>query len=174
MNKFIIIMQGGKFMKFKSFLSKKFLLILLTVFLLLIFLIITIANLNNVFLTNLTINILSIIFTIFLFLLLFKTLLYSHINSKKFIVKSFAVLYILIGMFFYFNENPQYILNKNTKKMFAVVNDGPFQVWVEYYDYTNPFFVHKENLRFIEFYGGGSYDPIKNPNSEPKGINYIN
>lgn len=166
-------MQGGEFMKFKSFLSKKFLFILLTIFLLLIFLIITIANLNNVFITNITINILSIIFTIFLFLLLFRILLCSRINSTKFIVKSFSILYILIGMFFYFNENPQYVINKNTKKMFAVVNNGPLQVWVEYYDYTNPFFVHKENLKFIEFYGG-AYDPIKNPNAEPRGIDYIN
>lgn len=129
-------------MKFKPFLSIKFIkiiTILSTVLLLLILLIIKIANLSNVFLTNLTINILSIIFTIFLFLLLFRISLCSRINSTKFIVKSFVVLYILIGIFFYFNENPEYVLNKNNKKMFALVNDDPFQVLVEYYDYTNPF-----------------------------------
>ena len=65
-------------------------------------------------------------------------------------------------------------LIKILKKMFVIVNNGPLQVWVEYYHYTNPFFVHKENLKFIEFYGGGSYDPIKNPNSELRGIDYMN
>lgn len=148
--------------------------ILLIVPMILVLLIVILSYVKNIFFTNLSINILAIIFTIALFLLMSKVFINSNKNSTKILVKVFIVFYIIIGGLCYFTESPEYVIEKNGKKMFAIVNDGPFQVSIDYYKDGNYFFYKRENLEFIEFYGGGSFDPIKNPKfNKVQGISYI-
>lgn len=128
---------------------------------------------KDILLTNLSINILSIVFTIDLFLLISKVFINSNKGYMRCLIKVFVVGYIIIGGLFYFTESPEYVIEKNGKKMLAVVDNGLFKVSVYYYKDGNYFFYKGDNLEFIEFYSG-SLDPIKNPEEgERRGICYI-
>lgn len=149
--------------------------IVLIIPIILIVILVLLVDFKDILFTNLSINIIFIIFTINLFLLISKVVMNSNKESTRTLFKTFMVVYIVIGGFFYFTERPQYVIEKDGKKMFAIVNDGPMQVWVEYYKGKNLFFYKREDLKFIEFYGGGAYDPIKNPNGkEVRGRSYVN
>lgn len=147
--------------------------IVLIIPIILIVILVIVVAFKDILFTNLSINILSILFTIALFLLMSKVFINTNKDFTKFLIKVFVVIYIVIGGVCYFTESPEYVIEKNGKKMLAVVEHGLFKVSVNYYKDGNYFFYKRNNLEFIEFYVG-SLDPIKNPeDSERRGISYI-
>ena len=73
--------------------------------------------------------------------------------------------YIFIGFVLYAFTDPEHIVEKNGKKMVAIVNSF-LQVRVGYYDYINPF-VRDNKLRIYEDYGNGGYDPFDSNEYNP-------
>ncbi|MDQ0150304.1 hypothetical protein ACFO6R_10905 [Eubacterium multiforme] len=145
-------------------------------------------RLNNLMFTNISINLIASIFTVLLFSLLVQIIMYLykfvHKRNKKlyleiiaglgiFLVVASMVMYLMIGFIFFAFEGPEYTVEKDGKKMVAYVNSFT-HVYVEYYDYINPF-VHGNKIKIGEDYGAGGYDPFKSKEKVmSKRITYYN
>lgn len=145
-------------------------------------------RLSNLILTNISINLMAGILTILLFSLLVQIIihLYKFVHKRNkelylkiiaglgiFLVVASMVMYLMIGFIFFAFEGPEYTVEKDGKKMVAYVNSFT-HVYVEYYDYINPF-VHGNKIKIGEDYGAGGYDPFKSEEKVmPKRITYYN
>lgn len=126
---------------------------------------------NFVFASIFTILVFSILIQIIIFL--YKIMHKSNDKTSTRILCKIGILlivlsigsYIFIGFVLYAFTDPEHIVEKNGKKMVAIVNSF-LQVRVGYYDYINPF-VRDNKLRIYEDYGNGGYDPFDSKEYNP-------
>lgn len=70
------------------------------------------------------------------------------------------VISVIYGpLFLAFSYKPEHVVEKEGKKMVAYVNSF-LDVFVDYYDYVNPF-VRGSQVRIDEWLGSGGYDPFE-------------
>ncbi|MDQ0150026.1 hypothetical protein ACFO6R_08415 [Eubacterium multiforme] len=126
---------------------------------------------NFIFVSIFTILVFSILIQIIIFL--YKIMRKSNDKTSTRILCKIGIslivlsigIYIFIGFVLYAFTDPEHIVEKDGKKMVAVV-DSFLQVKVEYYDYINPF-VRDNKLRIYEDYGNGGYDPFDSKEYDP-------
>lgn len=98
----------------------------------------------------------------------YKILRNKSFNSSKRILSGFGgaigvisliILLIYASITIIFEIYPEYIVEKDGKKMVAYV-DSFMEVNVNYYDYINPL-IRGNNIKIHENYGNGGYDPFE-------------
>ncbi|MEG0181649.1 MAG: hypothetical protein RR657_07120 [Peptostreptococcaceae bacterium] len=134
-----------------------------------------ILSIRDLTFTNKAIYILSIIFVVGFEPFLLEIIIILYNISKKIAKKLYirytsvvgvivivfitCVIYIFGYIFFAFTYAPEYIVEKDGKKMVAYVNSY-LEVEVNYYDYVSEF-IRGNNVKIREDYGSGGYDPFE-------------